>query len=532
MEENFQDMLGWERGLYHRPPSDSVGVGGGSTGTQIVPGIDVTSPDALRTCHSIIFHYISKLLRDGSPSSERLAQELVTTCTGESTDTKFLHSLYEYLLSTNNVETALRIDSSSLEDWLVKEKKDINLLWKYYSYHGRSVLAGSIMLNEATEENKNVPLDRRIECFTRAANSFEAALSNSSSATFNMNRLVGVGQVGNTQPPQPEQQMSVEDLRARINQIQEQLDVATIQKRVLTTISQSQDVNLEEAKMDALIFTLLDVSSIYNEYAAPLNLFDVVLLILETCRQRETATIATLWKSIICEEVLPCSTSFSSVVDFLTILKQGSLLEEETIVLGTDGGGTIQEFENGEWIPRLRNRVASLGKELFGKGADYTFPLDLIVRELEGLRQVYNQTRQEDDHASQPWPAQAILDAGVPFYMLLESLDSLEMNSFSAAGGVDNATQLQWLRPISELLELWVAAALSSYGSSPTMIGNLLPRSTAYSELIRAINLGLLQRLEQWKSSLEGLVGGDTVSAALVEGRLAQVEETIKKNFT
>ena len=384
-EENFQDMLGWERGLYHRPPSDSVGVGGGSTGTQIVPGIDVTSPDALRTCHSIIFHYISKLLRDGSPSSERLAQELVTTCTGESTDTKFLHSLYEYLLSTNNVETALRIDSSSLEDWLVKEKKDINLLWKYYSYHGRSVLAGSIMLNEATEENKNVPLDRRIECFTRAANSFEAALSNSSSATFNMNRLVGVGQVGNTQPPQPEQQMSVEDLRARINQIQEQLDVATIQKRVLTTISQSQDVNLEEAKMDALIFTLLDVSSIYNEYAAPLNLFDVVLLILETCRQRETATIATLWKSIICEEVLPCSTSFSSVVDFLTILKQGSLLEEETIVLGTDGGGTIQEFENGEWIPRLRNRVASLGKELFGKGADYTFPLDLIVRELEGM---------------------------------------------------------------------------------------------------------------------------------------------------
>jgi hypothetical protein len=33
----------------------------------------------------------------------------------------------------------------------------------------------------------------------------------------------------------------------------------------------------------------------------------------------------------------------------------------------------------------LRNRVTSLGKELFGKGADYTFPMDLIVRELEGM---------------------------------------------------------------------------------------------------------------------------------------------------
>ena len=89
---------------------------------------------------------------------------------------------------------------------------------------------------------------------------------------------------------------------------------------------------------------------------------------------------------------------------------------------------------------------------------------------------------------SQPWPAKTILDVGnIPFFMLLESYDSLQMNGLSAAGGVDTATQLQRLASISELLEMWVDAALSSYTTSP-MIGsnNLYPSgevSSASSEV-------------------------------------------------
>lgn len=47
-----------------------------------------------------------------------------------------------------------------------------------------------------------------------------------------------------------------------------------------------------------------------------------------------------------------------------------------------------------------------------------------------------------DDHISQPWPSQAVLDVGVPFDMLLESYDSLQMNDTNVAvGGVDTATR-------------------------------------------------------------------------------------------
>lgn len=261
--------------------------------------------------------------------------------------------------------------------------------------------------------------------------------------------------------------VTVETLRLHNAQIQEQLDVATIQKRVLTTISQSQDTGLEQAKIDALKFTLVNISDLYNDYACPLNLFDVCLLILETCRRNDSDTINMLWKSIICE-VLPCETNSASVVDFLTRLKQGSLLEDEAIVHGNGAINNLQIFETGEWIPRLRNRVTALGKDLFGKGADYTFPLDLIVKELEGmdgqyfhafvsgesfslcrfdcviisylgLRQTFDETR-EEDHFLQPWPAQTVLDVGVPFSILLESY-SLQMNEDTATGGIDITTR-------------------------------------------------------------------------------------------
>ena len=309
---------------------------------------------------------------EAGDSNQRLAGELVAACAASS-DIKFVHSLYEHLLATNNAETALRIDHPSIENWLLNEKKDVNLVWKYYTLHGRNVLAGDIMWKQALNSEDKVPLEQRIECLARAANSYSSALVGPSAQ-----RMSRAAQ---------EEQVTAEVLQSRNIQIQEQLDVASIQKRILTTIVQSPDITLESAKMVALSFTLMNVSELYNEYAFPLNLFDVCLLILETCRHNEYESINTLWKSIICEVILPCQTNSEAVVDFLTRLKQGSMLEEEPIFYGTSTVSTnndVQQFENGEWITRLRNRVTSIGKEVYGKGADYTFPLDLIVTELEG----------------------------------------------------------------------------------------------------------------------------------------------------
>lgn len=65
----------------------------------------------------------------------------------------------------------------------------------------------------------------------------------------------------------------------RIAQIKEQLNVAAIQKRVLTTVAGSEDADLEPTKMESLAFGFVTVSDLYNEYACPLSLFDVCLFI-------------------------------------------------------------------------------------------------------------------------------------------------------------------------------------------------------------------------------------------------------------
>ena len=399
-EGAVQGMFSWERGLYHRPTPASGTASGGVSGTgstttgsqAIVTGMDVTPSDALQTCHSVIFHYISKLLGEtggSNTNNHHLAEQLVATCAASSDD-KFLHSLYEYLLKTNQADTALRIDSSSLEKWLLEEKKDVILLWKYYSFHGRHVLAGETMWKKAQSEEEKIPLDKRIECLTRAANSFTSALQTNNNPSSNMMRhLVGgiSGQGGQVLQEQP---ASVDTMKKYIERIEEQLDVATIQKRVLTTVTQSQNVDLEQAKIDALAFSLVTISDIYNEFACPLNLFDVCLLVMETCRHREMEGIHKLWASIICEEILPCSTISQTVFDCLNRLKQDSLVPDATITLG-EGSSGMSKFEVGEWIPRLRSRVTALGKELYGKGADYTFPVDMIVSELEGEDRIHRE---------------------------------------------------------------------------------------------------------------------------------------------
>jgi len=521
-EEAANAIMEWEKGLYHRPATGPSGdsVDPRSSGTQsIVSGMDVTPADALKTCHGILFYYMSKLLIDG-PANQRLAESLVAVC-ASSSDAKFLHAMYEHLLSTNQVETALRIDSTSLEDWLINEKKDSNLLWRYYSFHGRHFSAGEIMLKKALDPAEKVPLAQRIECLTRAANSYSSALERNLPSS-NMMRMIG-GYDQRQDRALQERQVSVETLKSNIKMIEEKLDIAKIQQRVLTTVDQSQNVDLESDKVDALRFKLVSVSDLYNDYTCPLNLFDVCLLILNTCRYNDRDNIETLWKSVICEEILPCQTTSALAISFLTQLKQGSTLEEETVMQSGDYGNDLQSFDNGEWMPRLRSRVSTLGKELYGKGADYTVPLDLIVQALEGLRQAYSETHKENK-LSQPWPIETMLNVGVSFDALYQSYDSLYLE---ADGDIDATIRLHWLSSIQELLKMWVKEAFSNYDSAVSSQGG-----SASSQLAQAVkNGGLLDRIKAYNSSIDGLFEGNSADIDEVKSGFNEVEEAIRKGF-
>jgi hypothetical protein len=124
-----------------------------------------------------------------------------------------------------------------------------------------------------------------------------------------------------------------------------------------------------------------------------------------------------------------------------------------------------------------------------------------------------------------------VLDAGVSFYVLLESYSILFVE-ITANGGVDITTQLHWLASISEVLELWVSAAISSHGNLPLIGSNNLGLSKSASvDLARAINAGLVRRIEIFKASLENLVGCNASTIATVSDRFSKVQASILDRF-
>ena len=60
---------------------------------------------------------------------------------------------------------------------------------------------------------------------------------------------------------------------------------------------------------------------------------------------------------------------------------------DDSIVLLDDSTAAPQNstlFEAGFWLDRLKERLLGLGKELYGRGADYVFPVEFLVAALEG----------------------------------------------------------------------------------------------------------------------------------------------------
>ena len=375
------DILFWEQGLYHRrrdqgengqnvTASPAAGVSTSST-SAVAVGADVTPKDAIRTCHAIIFYHLSTLL--DSPNTH-LADKMVAHCAASS-DKEFLHSLYAHLLSTNHVDSLLRIDSSEVEKWLKRPDADTTMLWRFYVVQGKNVLAGEVMWRRACDTQREASLNERVEFLTRALDSYNAALEQSSRGVMQWNRSVS----GNQPDPQ--------ELRRMITQIREMLEVAMLQHRVLNTVTGSSlRDKLKDDQYVKLSSELVPVSDLYNEFAGPLNLFDLCLLILHSCHHNDTQMIETLWKSILCEELLPCSTRSTAVYNFLQNLMARSMVEESVVLIQENGGGSsgAPVFENGDWTNALKARVASLGKEVFGKGADYVFPVEFIAANLEG----------------------------------------------------------------------------------------------------------------------------------------------------
>jgi hypothetical protein len=182
--------------------------------------------------------------------------------------------------------------------------------------------------------------------------------------------------------------MSNGELAQKENEVKDLLIVARIQNSILQYVEGMKPNFPDEVTpelYERLATTLIGISDLYNDYAAAMCRFDECLLILHACRHSDIHAIHTLWKNVFCEELLPCATRNTAVYHFLRNFAGEVGSEDEVMLLSEDmASGSYQVFEDGGWVKQLERRVVVLGKELYGTGADYVFPLDYILLNLEG----------------------------------------------------------------------------------------------------------------------------------------------------
>ena len=124
--------------------------------------------------------------------------------------------------------------------------------------------------------------------------------------------------------------------------------------------------------MKKLSHGFVPVSDLYNDSAFPLNMYGSCFLILHTffAKKHSYARRAASWFAVILQNFTESFMVESSVI--ILVSPNASVDDSKPV------------FENGFWLQKLSGRVCSLGSEVYGKGADYVFPVDYIASCLEG----------------------------------------------------------------------------------------------------------------------------------------------------
>jgi len=541
-----------------------------SPSQMIVQGVEVTSLDARKCCHSILLYHLGTLLDPNKlqlvHQKQYLAETMLSVCAA-SQDTLFQHSLYEHLLENQHVDILLRISSPMLEQYLENKVATSNkghsddgmnheLLWRYYVVHNRHQSAYEVMKSRATTETVPLVLDKRMECLTRAINSAVVALSVSA----------GVGH-------DSKNDRSVQSLE--LTNLEEQLEVAGLQKRILSAVIDQNAIqtrNEQQAQGNIIIDTsneeviqrlstsLLSVSELYNTYAGPMGLYELCLSILLCCRHNDIAAIDTLWRTIL-GLIMPTPPLASSsgdsdftetVIALLQSLRNGTPLDKDE-----EGNSTcLTAFESGDWINSIKAKVISLGKELYGKGADYTFSMHLLVDTLEGFRRVHEYIKDKSEDSSDPtipsnfstnkitfrsstasaWPFQIFVDVGVPYSVIIGTYSVL-LGNFERMGQ-HPSIRIHFLKCIAEILMFWVesASGRSGRGGEPLLINgsgsgcnDMNAAESSSVQLAKALSEGMRSNIDGYKASLEALVGGNPGEVSKILSMMNDVENVLRR---
>jgi len=236
-----------------------------------------------------------------------------------SSSDQLLHvSLYQWLIENKYIDKLLNIKSPHIEDFLkrgaVQHPETLamfDLLWKYYEKSSQYVPAARILAKLADRHSTELGLSGRVQYLARAIMCVKSSEGGSS------NRAAG----------------------ELLHHLEEKMEVAQVQIKVLEAISGKVEA---EGQISRLNSDLLDITTLYQDFAEPYQLWECKLAILQCAGHPDQPLVNAIWSNIIDQQ---------------------------------------ESSANQNKVLALSNKMESLGKQ-YANSSKY-FPLEMIVRQLE-----------------------------------------------------------------------------------------------------------------------------------------------------
>lgn len=230
-----------------------------------------------------IYALVLRALRD---DAEAMRQALA------SDDALFHEELYTYMIAHGKTSELLSTPTPFLEDFLqgtpvlldgqsleTYERRLRDLLWQWYVRQGEYLAAAQTLDALAHTDTYALHLYERIEYLALA--------------------------VGNAKSVR---QTAAYDLVGFATQLEEDLEVAQVQAKILSALPPVETLELDDTREHTretaalLDRSLMDITTLYRHVAEPFGLLEEQLLILHTAQYHDASLVASLWEALVARE--------------------------------------------------------------------------------------------------------------------------------------------------------------------------------------------------------------------------------------
>ncbi|KAI0824272.1 nucleoporin [Trametes gibbosa] len=197
-----------------------------------------------------------------------------------SEDEIFHSTLYDWLIERSMADELLEMRPAYLEAHLRREPVTVEkfqLLWKFYVKDGQPLRAAEVLAILAESTNFNLPLDSRLEYLTLA--------------------------VGNAKSHPVSVGGRHETAIAFLTDLEEKLEVAQVQLELFNALLPRQHEPDMIESFKTLSSRLYNITELYQNWAEPLDLPLVKLLILHVSQHRDESIVRPIWNKMFEEAI-------------------------------------------------------------------------------------------------------------------------------------------------------------------------------------------------------------------------------------